>query len=213
MVEKPPVRKFMFDLSFDGSTPANRPPAERKPVTLKADQLDALKKESYDSGFSAGKEVAADIHAQNLTALLNRICGEIIHLVADSQNQQQEKDEQLRRIILAIAKKVLPEYTTRYGLQEIQKVISDTITEMVHEPRLVVRINQQQFDVINSHIHEITVQKAYAGKVVVLADTDIAIGDCRIEWADGGLERNTQAIWDSVKTIVTPEVTQQPSQE
>ena len=49
-------------------------------------------------------------------------------------------------------------------------MLGDVIAEMVHEPRLVVRVHESQFDAVNARIHDITAQKAYAGKVVVLAD-------------------------------------------
>jgi flagellar assembly protein FliH len=75
---------------------------------------------------------------------------------------------------------------------------------MVHEPRLVVRVNEAQFDVLNDKISALAGQKAYAGKVVVLADAEIAAGDCRIEWADGGMERNTATMMQKIEKAVAP---------
>ena len=208
-----PPRKFMFDVSFDGATAANRPPPERKPVTLKADQLDAIKQEMYESGFSAGRKIAADEHTRQLSELMAAIARNLDHLLANIEQQQQNHDHDIRQVIMAIAKKILPEYTARNGLDEIHKILSEAISEMVHEPRLVVRTHQQQFDAINSHINDVIVKKAYAGKVVVLADADIALGDCRIEWADGGIERNTQSVWNTIESAILPESAPLPHQE
>jgi len=208
-----PIRKFMFDCSFDGATAANRPAPERKPVTLKPEQYDALKQESYDSGFAAGCQVTQDQHQKWITKTLHGLDKNITAVFADIQSFYQEQDSRIRQITLTIAKKVLADFTARHGLEEIQKVLSDALTEMVHEPRLVVRVHQDQFDAINTYISDMAVKKAYSGKVVVLADSDIPLGDCRVEWADGGLERNTQAVWNGVEKIIIPDDMKSSSQE
>ena len=41
-------------------------------------------------------------------------------------------------------------------------------------------------------------------RIVVLADGGIAPGDCRVEWADGGMERNTAATLVDIEKVVAP---------
>jgi len=200
-----PLRKFMFDKSFDDAvdTPSAKA-SERKPVTLKPEQIDALKKEAWDVGFAAGQKTNSDDQAQQLKIALSHLEDRIGHLMENLQVVYQAQEEQLRKAILAIARKILPDFTSQYGLQEITSLLDSAIGDMLHEPRLVVRIHEHQFDIINGKIQEITAQKAYAGKVVVLADPDVAVGNCRIEWADGGVERNTEATWQAIENVVAP---------
>ena len=40
-------------------------------------------------------------------------------------------------------------------------------------------------------------------RLVVLAEPEIAAGDCRIEWADGGIERDSAAIAAAIDEAVT----------
>lgn len=205
MVETPPLRKYMFDRSFDGAGGTAAVERPRGPVTLRPEQVDALKKEAYDIGFTAGKTAGVSEQEQFIRATLAQIDARINDLVHNLDSLQKEQDDNLRKTIMAIARKLLPDLTQRHGLQEIQGMLTAVIAEMVHEPRLVVRIHESEFDAVNTKIHEITVQKAYAGKVVVLADTEIARGDCRVEWADGGTERNVEATWQAVEQTVMPE--------
>jgi flagellar assembly protein FliH len=193
----------MFDHSFEGATAANKP-AERKPVTLKPEQVDALKQESYDAGFEAGRKAGINDQTQRLMGLVTTI-GERLTTAIDLMLQQrQQQDQQLHQIVMAVARKILPDFSARHGLQEIDAMLTQAISEMVHEPRIVVRTHDSEFEAINARITEITTQKAYAGKVVVLADPEIALGDCRVEWADGGIERKTEATWSAVEQIITP---------
>jgi flagellar assembly protein FliH len=199
----------MFDRSFDGATNVTRAP-ERKPVTLKPDQLDTLKQESWDSGFSAGQKATGDVETQKLAAIFAQIDSRLAALAANAHAAHLEQEKLLRRAVIAVARKLLPDFTARNGVQEIDALLTETIGQMLREPRLVVRVHESQFDTINARINEISAQKAYPGKVVVLADDGIAPGDCLVEWADGGVERNTAATWQDIEKAVAPD--QNPNQ-
>lgn len=195
-------KKFMFERSFDPGAGA-RPP-ERKPVTLKPDQVDALKKESYDSGFAAGKKAGFDEQTAQAAALTAQMIAKLENIMAQAAAVFQANEANVRRVAMAIAQKFVPDLVARNGLNEIDALLASTIGEMIHEPRLVVRVNETQFDIVNEKINAIVAQKAYTGKIVVLADAEVRGGDCRIEWADGGIERNSEELMQSLEKTVTP---------
>ena len=200
--ESAPTRKFMFERSFDASAAARAP--ERKPVTLKPEQYDALKQESYDQGFTAGHQKGLDEQTDRLMTLLGKVANKIDAIIESMNNIHHNNQMNVRRIAMAMTKKFIPEFASRHGLEEIEAMLTGVIGEMVHEPRLVVRVHESQFDVLNEKISAIADKKAYNGKIVVLADAEIAAGDCRVEWADGGMERNTEDMLKSFERTVTP---------
>jgi len=51
-------------------------------------------------------------------------------------------------------------------------------------------------------IQEIAQQRGFEGRLVVLAEPDLAPGDCRIEWADGGRVRERAAIEATISELV-----------
>ena len=44
--------------------------------------------------------------------------------------------------------------------------------------------------------------RSFEGRLVVLAEPDIALGDCRIEWADGGVKRDSAAAEAAISEAV-----------
>jgi flagellar assembly protein FliH len=198
-----PVRKFMFDRSFDDASIIHRA-QERKPVLMKPEQVDALKKECYDNGFEAGKVTGQNEQIIQLDELMLRVEQNILRLVDNLANIVREQDTQTRQLVLAIAKKILPDFTAKNGLQEIEALLGDTIRDMAREPRLVVRVHENMFDTVNERVQALATQRAYPGKVIVLADSEVASGDCRVEWADGGVERNTQSTWNKIQETILP---------
>jgi flagellar assembly protein FliH len=198
-----PLRKFMFERSFDDASIIHRA-QERKPVLMKPEQVDAMKQASFDEGFAAGKSAGCNEQTAHLTAVLSAIENNIGTLIGNLTALAHEQTAQTRQLVLSIAKKIMPDFMARNGLQEIDALLGDTIREMAREPRLVVRVHEAQFDAVNERVQTIATQRAYSGKVIVLADAEIASGDCRVEWADGGVERNTQSTWNAVEQTVLP---------
>ena len=196
-------RKFMFERSFDDATVIHRAP-ERKPVLMKPEQIDALKKESYDNGFEAGKTAGHEEQTAHMTKILSKVEHNLTILTDSIAGLAKEQEEQIRRLSLSIARKILPTFTSQNGLQEIETLVNNTIQEMAREPRLVVRVHESEFDTLNTRIQEIATRRAYHGKVIVLADNDVVSGDCRIEWADGGISRDTQKTMTAIDQTIIP---------
>ncbi|MDE2030547.1 MAG: hypothetical protein KGI97_08315, partial [Alphaproteobacteria bacterium] len=156
-----PARKFMFDLSFDDASVVHRAP-ERKPVLMKPEQIDALKKESRDEGFAAGREAGHDAQTAALGQTMVAL-EKSLNLVLDNLDTlRQEQDAQTRALALAVARKILPAFAARNGLGEIEAILDETIRQMAHEPRLVVRVNETQFDAVNEKAEAIATQRAYS---------------------------------------------------
>ena len=204
--EPAPVRKFMFERSFDDAAIVHHAP-ERKPVLMKPEQIDALKKESYDTGFAAGKTAGKEQQTAEQTSVLCTIDQNAAALIKNINMIAQEQAEQTRRLALVIAKKLLPTFMSQNGLQEIEALVTETIREMAREPRMVVRVHESEFDVLSEKIQAIATQRAFPGKIVILADAEVASGDCRIEWADGGVERNTPVTMKSIEQTLVPSST------
>ena len=54
-----------------------------------------------------------------------------------------------------------------------------------------MRVNDSLHEMARDHLDDIARSRGFAGRVVVVAEPEIATGDCRIEWADGGVVRDT----------------------
>ena len=58
---------------------------------------------------------------------------------------------------------------------------------------MVVRIAEPTYEAAHKRLEEIARLHGFEGRLVVLAEPGMALGDCRIEWADGGLARDRAA--------------------
>lgn len=209
----PPPRKFLFDLAFDdesGLLPCDR---EKQKPTYSQEQLDAARQEGYDAGHKDGQVAAEESQNQRQNELLSHIEQRLAKLAQESAAEWQSQLGQLQSIALVIARKLLPTYVERNGLAEIESIVARVVAEMSREPRLVIRVPEKDFDEISTRINAITASEAYAGKIVILGDPELASSDCRIEWADGGIERDTRAIWDEIDRVLAEVQSGEPAAE
>ena len=56
-----------------------------------------------------------------------------------------------------------------------------------------MRIAEPIYEIAHKRLDEIARLHGFEGRLVVLAEPGMALGDCRIEWADGGLARDRAA--------------------
>jgi flagellar assembly protein FliH len=94
-------------------------------------------------------------------------------------------------VAVAVAKKLAPALIAREPFAEISALASGCFRELVSSPHIVVRVNDALYAVAREKLDDIVRAHNFEGRLVVLAEPDIAVGDCRIEWADGGINRDS----------------------
>jgi len=178
--------KFMFDADFAaGAEPARRiiTPAVHEAALAEA------RAQAYQDGVAA-----AVAEAEARTALaLERIAGGLQQLAGKLAGIETRLEAEAVEVAVAVARKLAPELIAREPFTEIAALARGCFVHLVAAPHVVVRVS----DTLHGHACEQLEQTArtcgFEGRLVVLAEPDIALGDCRIEWADGGIVRNRAA--------------------
>jgi len=105
-------------------------------------------------------------------------------------------------VAVAVARKLCSELVLREPLGEIMALVSDCFSHLVATPHLVVRINDQLYEAAREKIERQAAQSGFEGRLVILAEPGIATGDCRIEWADGGVVLERAVIESKISELV-----------
>ena len=69
-------------------------------------------------------------------------------------------------------------------------------------PHLVIRIHDALYEEAKERIEKQAKQSGFAGRLVILADPEIVNGDCKIEWADGGVVLDRASIDVKINELV-----------
>jgi flagellar assembly protein FliH len=178
--------KFMFDVDFAaGSDPARRAitPAAHEAAIAEA------RANAYRDGIAAA---VAEAEARAAVAL-ERIAGGLADLARKLDAIEARLEVEAIEVAVAVACKLAPELIAREPFAEISALAIDCFRHLVAAPHVVVRVNDQLHASAREKLEETTRLGGFDGRLVVLAEPDIAPGDCRIEWADGGVKRDRAA--------------------
>jgi flagellar assembly protein FliH len=176
--------KFMFDTDFAAGD-------RGKSVTLAehAAKLAEAQAAAYGNGFTAATAEAE----QRAAVALERIAACLEDLAGGLSAIETRLETETVEVAVAVAKKLAPELIAREPFAEIAALATDCFRHLVAAPHVVVRINDEMHEGARERLERTTQASGFDGRLVVLAEPDIAQGDCRIEWADGGIKRDRAA--------------------
>ncbi len=184
--------RFLFDNDFAATEKV------KSAVTLAEHSAKLAEAEAtgYRNGFAAAKTEAE----QRAAAALERIAAALETLHRGLSAVENGLAAEAVEVAVAVAKKLAPELIAREPMAEISALAADCFRHLVAAPHVVVRVN----DALHKQAHEAleALARGSDSRLVVLAEADIPPGDCRIEWADGGINRDRAAIEAAIDEAV-----------
>jgi flagellar assembly protein FliH len=105
-------------------------------------------------------------------------------------------------VAVAVARKLCSALISDEPLGEVTGLVAECFSHLVATPHLVVRVNESLYEVAREKIERLAKPSSFQGRLVILAEPDVATGDCRIEWADGGVVLERAAIEAKIDELV-----------
>ncbi|MEZ5822712.1 MAG: FliH/SctL family protein [Bradyrhizobium sp.] len=190
--------KFLFDVDF--SAPDKKEKAAT-PAEI-AEMVAEAEARAYRAGYDAAQR-EAKVESDRRTALaLEEIAIAITAIAARVNGIESRMETEAVDVAVAVARKLCAELIAREPLGEITALVSDCFSHLVATPHLVVRINDSLYDAARAQIERLAAHAGFEGRLVILAEPTIATGDCRIEWADGGVVLDRTAIEAKISELV-----------
>ena len=177
-------------------------PEAPPPPTFSEEELKVAQRDAYQRGFLEGTK---DGHsqAQSEHSEVERILMEglenfvknIAPVFAQYNNHCQQLKQNMPVLALAIARKVAGDALSNDSQAVIEAAARKYSEAMINEPQITVTINSRLADTLSDKLKRLSLREKSAAHISVIADTDIAISDYRIEWKNGSLERSTEKLW------------------
>jgi flagellar assembly protein FliH len=191
--------KFMFDLDFAAPDKARERPATTAEI---AQKIAAAEARAYRDGFDAAQREAKAESDRRAALALEEIAIAIRGIAAGFSVIENRMETEAVDVAVAVARKLCSQLIANEPLGEITGLVSDCFSQLVSTPHLVVRINESLYDAARERIERLAKHSGFEGRLVILAEPEIATGDCRIEWADGGVVLDRTAIEAKINELV-----------
>jgi flagellar assembly protein FliH len=190
--------KFLFDHDFaavgDGRASIK--------LTEHAVKLKEAEAAGYDRGFADGQAETRAEAERRAAAALERIAATLENLDRGLGAVEAKVETEAVAVAVAVAMKLAPALMTREPFAEVSALAINCFRQLVATPHVVVRVHDSLHAIAREKLEQLVRDCGLESRLVVLAESEIAPGDCRIEWADGGITRDSAAIEQAIDEAV-----------
>src|SRR3954471_18684752 len=194
--------KFLFEDDFAAGH-AGRGGKRMIPPAVHEAALAQAEADGYRRGMAAAE---ARIEGR-AAAACERIAQAVATMAQELAAIEARLEAESVEVAVAVARKLAPELITAEPLAEIAALASSCFHQLIAAPHVVVRIAEAIYESAHTRLGEVARLSGFEGRLVVLAEPGMALGDCRIEWADGGLSRDRAATEAAINEAIGRYVT------
>jgi flagellar assembly protein FliH len=191
--------KFLFDLDFSAPESAQT----RAPSAAEtAEAVASAEARGYRNGYEAAQREIMIENERRTAQALGDISSGIAEIAARFNGVEMRLETESVDVAVAVARKLSGALFEREPLASITALVTECLRQLVATPHLVVRLNDALYEVGRVEIEKLAKQNGFQGRLVILAEPDIASGDCKIEWADGGVVLDRAATQAKIDDLV-----------
>jgi len=189
--------KFLFENDFAAGASKPSMPLEEHAAKIRAAEAAA-----FARGLEQGRAEAKAEAEQRTAAAIERIAGAMAILHRQLGAVEARLEAEAVEVAVEVAKKLAPELIRMEPFTEIAALATGCFRNLVRCPHVAVRVHESLLDIARVKLDEIMRRCGAETKLVILGEPDIAPGDCRIEWADGGIDRDSAAVAAAIDEAV-----------
>jgi flagellar assembly protein FliH len=156
--------------------------------------LAAAEERGRAAGFAAGLRQAQDDAAAQLASALRRLAETAASLLSEADARAAALEDEAIGFALDLGRKLAGEALRVDSLSTIAEAARATFQHLRGVPHLVARVNLAQVEDVERMLQDLAREGGFEGRLVMLGEPDIAPGDARLEWADGGVVRTRSRI-------------------
>jgi flagellar assembly protein FliH len=190
--------RFTFDLDLGNRSGQAAAPSE----AAIAKRIEAARKEGYDQGLAEGERNAASRATRQLAAAIDALATRTAQLAAAEAAERTARTADAIALALAAARKLAGALIERHPQAQLEALFAEALSSLDQAPHIVIRCHPDLVDSVEPAARAKLAERGLATRLVVVGDGDIKPGDGRIEWADGGLVRDSDRIAAGIDTAI-----------
>jgi len=157
---------------------------------------------AYRKGFAAAQDQAKSETAQKVAAAIAVIADAMARIEKGLAGIESRLESEAVEVAVAVGGKLAPELISRQPFAEVAALATDCFRHLVKTPHVAIRVAPDLYDEAKQKLEEIAAGRGFEGRLMVLSEAGLAAGDCRVEWADGGVNRDRAATENVINVSV-----------
>lgn len=185
---------YLFDEIFALDVEPTRPPAPAIDQAMLDAAVERARAEGHAAGLAEGRRAAGEAIAARTAQAAEKLVAGVGELARSAGSERARIEAAAVELALTAARRLARTLIAAMPHAEVERMLRDSLADLRDVPHVVVRVGEGAADDLRQRIGAIAAETGFEGRIVVLADPEIAEGDGRMDWADGGVVRDSDAI-------------------
>lgn len=182
--------KFTFDLDLTQRADQSRLIGENDLAAMVAE----AEEKAYQRGLTEGEATATARAAEDLVKAVDKLATRTAEIAKKSDQAQRELLADAANLGVTTARKLAAHLIARRPIEEIRHLMDECLASLGSVPHLVIRCHPDLVTAIKQDAESKMHASGFDGRLVVMGEPEIMLGDARLEWVDGGLVRDLGAM-------------------
>lgn len=178
---------------------------EPEVITFSEEEVAEKVKEAEKKAYERGLKAAQESIEQSQKELLESINNKLIALIANTIKAEETAEQEAFVLARAVVDKLVPGLNEEHAAEIVNKFIADNFNSFKNESKLSFYIHPDIISYAQETIAKLANSYDFEGKIALHKDASLEKADCRIEWENGGVERNSAELGERVKNLLAEE--------
>jgi flagellar assembly protein FliH len=200
------AQRFTFTRAFP-ETADRVVPLETKEPTIALGEherlLAAAAAAAREAGYAQGRADADGDIAAHLARTMEGVAMNLELVRSDLDGIAAQASVEAITFAHLIARQLAGRLLDAAPLAQIEDAARQIFDDLRGQPHVAARVAPELADAAKEKLQKIARDRGFEGRLIVLGEPEIAMGDIRIEWADGGIVRDRAAAERLVDDCVT----------
>lgn len=171
-------------------------------AVIDEEQLEAARQAAFEEGRTAGRAEAEAETASLSAKALQEITEHLASIGENHTAEFEQASADALSIGVALVRKLFPTLKTKLAEKEIRAFVAQRLGDAGDAKMLKVQVNESVSDTVTAQMSDLAKQSGFGGAITVQADPDLAVGDVRLDWRDGGVERVYETLWTGLEAAL-----------
>ena len=188
------LRPFLFNVNNFDDVKVVPPP------TFVESEMDAARRDAFEMGRKAGLAEAKAQREKLVADLIGAITAQFELLIAAEDKRSSQYEAETLFLSQTIFARLFPALNERHGLGEVANAIATVLAGQRTAPEVIIEVPPAYLDDIRGQIGQ-AISVGREGTCTVTAHADLAEGDCRLRWENGGAARSARRIAEQIGRV------------
>ncbi len=177
--------KFYFTNNVFDEGYVDEAELEDLPPVFTEGELEQAKKKAFENGKAQGIEETTNSQKQQVAQALHTISQNMTMLTDQEAQREVRFEQESIGLCLSLFKKLYPLYEEKYGLEELNQLLSTTLKSAQNQRDISIHVTPDAVEGVQKTLTALS-QKGLGISFMVHGDEHIGQHACKMNWTDGG---------------------------